>query len=764
MNPSLARAALLAVSAVTALAPAQEWTDEQLVAAAQGFQTETVPARVVQAGKLLIDRQQAFTPLVARIHGDHREFWLKIDRLLTELGDPRWQVRENAERTLIEVGSKAFTVIEQKAEKFDVLEQQIRCKRILDALKAKGTEAEDRERRLLRGLITTALYLDSDPRLLRALRSALGHLESSIPDGAIRALGKHGTDDEIDPLLQMVAFKNGLHRMATVSALGRAKTPKALAACRHLLSGKPAAEGPLAGVALTRTETMAIVRALHSRTDQDALTLLQELTKHADPVVAAGAKITVPAVQGAAAKAKFTLPDRTTVDGTIADIFGDSMAVAGVFEGVPVAELSFADCDTIDFPEHVVAVTPHARVFLNQGSLVHGAVLGIDPDVVRVRSEVFGELTLPRKDVQGIAFDPTLDRLVGASNEHDRVRMRDATFVDGALQRGDASTLHAQPKEGAARALALADVAGVLFTRPRSQEVDTTTYVRFDLTTGERLIGFLVDSSPEHVAVSVPMLGAAVLPWSKVAHVEIGVGGGAMWGFTLIADYSDNCIVEVDDQGRVTFRLEEIFGAWDAECLDSGNLLITEFSVSRVQEVDRKGKPVWVFEDLKNPYDADRLPSGNTLIADTFASRVIEVDKAGQIVWQFAKDIRPFDCDRLANGNTLIADILKDRIIEVSPVGEIVWEAKGMPNAHDADRLPNGNTLVTLRNKGCVFELDRDGKVVFELQNLSSPSDADRLPNGNTLVAENTRVREFDRRGNEIWKKDMTWAVEVNRY
>jgi hypothetical protein len=63
-----------------------------------------------------------------------------------------------------------------------------------------------------------------------------------------------------------------------------------------------------------------------------------------------------------------------------------------------------------------------------------------------------------------------------------------------------------------------------------------------------------------------------------------------------------------------------------------------------------------------------------------------------------------------------------------------------------------------------VVELDPQGDVVWKLEGLSSPSDADRLPNGNTLVAENTRVREFDRRGNEVWKKDMTWAVEVNRY
>jgi len=87
-----------------------------------------------------------------------------------------------------------------------------------------------------------------------------------------------------------------------------------------------------------------------------------------------------------------------------------------------------------------------------------------------------------------------------------------------------------------------------------------------------------------------------------------------------------------------------------------------------------------------------------------------------------------------------------------------------MNNVHDADRLPNGNTLITLRSKGQVIEVDREGKVVWELNGLMSPSDADRLPNGNTLVAENNAVREFDRHGNVVWKKEMTWAVEANRY
>ncbi|HEX5054617.1 MAG TPA: hypothetical protein VFZ65_22765 [Planctomycetota bacterium] len=739
----------------------QDWTDEQLVAACPGFQSESLTARLQQVGKLLVDRKPAFSAIVARIHGDHREYQLKIDRLLDELADVRWQVREQAERSLIEIGGRARSVIQQRKEKYDVLEQNIRCSRILDALDAKGTEQEDRERRLMRGLVATSLYLEPEPRLLRALRSALGHTDSSIVDGAIRALGKLGGDDEVDGVVQMVTYKSGIHRLTAVSALGRMRSEKALSACRDLLTGK--ATGPLEGVTLTRTESMAVLRALHARDDAGAQALLAAMQEHADPVLAAGAKIQAPKGQKPTL-ARFTMPDRSLVDATFGGFLGESQLVVDGFEGMPLAELSFNDCDTIDFPEHTVTAPTTARVFLNQGSLVCGEILHIDPEGVRVRSAHFGQFVLPRKEIQGIAIDPSLDRLVGASVEHDRVRLRSGEFLDGTLTTGDGEHIKVTLGSGEERSVETAAVAGVLFTRPRVVEPDTTTYTRIDLTTGERLIGFLADSSSDQLAISVPLLGATIVPLAEVSHMELGVGGGAMWGFTLIADYSDNRVVEVDDQGRVVFVLEDVFGAWDAECLDNGNLLITEFSVSRVEEVDRKGKVVWMYEDLKNPYDADRLPNGNTLIADTFASRVIEVNPEGKIVWSYAKDIRPFDCDRLPNGNTLIADVLKDRVIEVSPEGEIVWEIKNLPNCHDADRLPNGNTLVTLRNKGCVLEIDREGKVVWELQGLSSPSDADRLPNGNTLVAENTRVREFDRRGNVVWQKEMTWAVEVNRY
>ena len=743
-----------ALVAAASTLPAQDWSDEQLVANAQGFQSESLVARIEQVGKLLAARNECFTAMVARIHGDHREYLLKIDRLLEELIDDRWEVREAAERSLVEVGGRARALIEQHRDEYTVLEQHMRCARILDALTAKGGEEEEREVRLLRGLVTTALYLDKEPRLLRALRSALGHTDPSVVDGAVRALGRLGGDDEVSPVEQMIAWKGGSHRQAALAAIARMPSPAAAALCRRWLLEEKLPIG----------DAMTVLRAMrgHERDGAFAV-LLTELGKHEDPLLAAAARLTLPEAQHGT-PARFSLPDPIEVDGEFRGMLGDSLRVGGAFAGLDEAELSFADCDTIDFPANALHPVTESRVFLGQGSLVVGQVLAIDKERVRIRSALFGDVSLPRKDVQGIALDPELDRLVGASPERDRVRLRSGEFLDGELIAGDPNQLQLVDRAGNKKMVARGDVAGVLFQRPRTLDVDATVYTRLDLTTGDRLIGFVCASNGEHIGVAVPSLGAAALPMNQVHRIEVGVGGGALWGFTLIADYSDNRIVEVDDQGRAVFAIEEVYGAWDAECLDSGNLLITEFSVSRVREVDRKGNDVWVFEELKNPYDADRLPNGNTLIADTFGGRVIEVTPTKEIVWSYGSEIRPFDCDRLANGNTLIADVLKDRVIEVSPSGEVVWQLTGLPHVHDADRLPNGNTLITLRNKGVVIEVDRDGKTVWELNGLSSPSDADRLPNGNTLVAENTRVREFDRRGNEVWRKEMTWAVEVNRY
>jgi hypothetical protein len=514
---------------------------------------------------------------------------------------------------------------------------------------------------------------------------------------------------------------------------------------------------------LTRGEQCSLIAASRLRADGEPLRTALAASK--DEIVAMGAKLAMPQPTGDGPTVALTIPGHDPLRGTFAGFTGEATAVRGAFEGMAETRIEFTESVALDFPDATAQPATGARVFLTQGSLVTGALEGFDDQRVRVRSATFGLLEIPRASVQGIALDPQLDRLVGASVETDRVRLKNADFVDGAIEKIDGDAIVVATPEGQ-RKLPMADVAGLLTKRPRAADADNATYARVELQSGDRVLCHIVGSTQSDLGIVAVGLGAAVVPMRTVSRIELGVGGGAMWGFTVIADYSDNKILEVDDQGRVTFEMEDIFGAADIECLDNNNLLITEFSVSRITEVNRKGETVWVYDDkkLKNPFDADRLPNGNTLIADAYGARVIEVTPEKQIVWTYDKDVRPFDVDRLQNGNTLICDVLRDRVIEVSPQGEVVWEAKGMNSAHDADRLPNGNTLVTLRSKGSVLELDRDGKVVWELSGLVSPSDADRLPNGNTVVAEKDFVREFDRRKNIVWKKEVNWAIEANRY
>lgn len=751
-NPAVV--AVLVVLGLVARAPGQDWTDDQLVEASKGFATDGVPERLAQIASLLQNETAARSAICARIHGDHREFMLKVDRHLAELTDARWTVREQAERTLIEVGARAKASIQQRAESAPLLEERMRCRRILDAIQARGDVEERKQVELLRGLVATAAYMKPDERLVRALRSALGHTDASVVEGAIRALAVFGGDDEANAVHELLEWKGGVHRTTVLSALFRMPSKRALELVRKLQ-----ADGKL-----SRAEQFALLHSVRGRAD--AAEALADLRRSTDELVAVAARVELPQPPpgAAATKASAELPERPPTTGTFEGTGCDAVLLSGAIENLPVARIHFTESDTIDFPDHALAASTATRVFTNQGTTITGTGLAIDAESVRLQSPLFGPLMLPRASVQGIATDPALDRLVGASVEQDRVRLRTNEWVEGTIQSVDANEVVLLAKDGATRKMPLATVAGMLTRRPRQQEPDPVSYVRFDTVDGDRVIGFLAGSSKTDFVVACPQLGAAVLPVAKVRHVEVGVGGGATWGFTLIADYSDNRVLEVDEQGRETFKIEDVFGAWDIECLDNNNLLITEFAVSRVQEVDRQGNVVWAYDDLKNPYDADRLPNGNTLIADAFSLRVIEVDRDKNIVWKYDQQIRPYDVDRLPNGNTLIADVLRDRVIEVSPAGEIVWEVKGMNNVHDADRLPNGNTLITLRSKGSVLEVDRDGSVVWELSGLVSPSDADRLPNGHTLVSENGTVREFDRKKQVVWRREVNWAVEANRY
>jgi hypothetical protein len=747
----------LLLLAVPVAAPAQEeWPLETLRSRSEAFQQDGVVTRLRQIAELVGAAGQARPAIAASIHGDHREYQLKIERYLDQLRDDRWLSREDAERTLIEIGGRAVAQIEERAKQGATLEERLRSARILDAIATRGTEDEDREIRLLRGLVLTAPYLGADERLRKALISALGHTDPVVVEGATRALGAVGTADDVPTLVARArsgAGQTGTRR-AALEALGELRAPSALAAIADLL-GTPDL--------LRTSDATAVLRSLWLRAD--AGPTLEALRTHPDPAVAALAALGArPGPSQAPARpARFQLADRADLAGKVAALSADTLWLPDTIEGLPVARLRLSDCDALEFDRPVAAVET-ARMFLTQGTLLAGELRAIDAETVEIQSATFGAVRVARGAVQGLALDPALDRLVGASTSIDRVRLRDNSLVDGEVLGLGADGLRLRGADGQERLLARTEVAGVLFKRPSLTSSDDEVYTRIETVTGERLLAHLGLFRADQLGLAVPGIGATLLPLEKVARIEFGVGGGAMWGFTLIADYSDNRIVEIDDAGREVFALEDVYGAWDAECLDNGNLLVTEFALNRIVEVTRAGEVVWSFEELKNPYDADRLPNGNTLIADTFGERVIEVTPDGKVAWTFG-GVKPYDVDRLPNGNTLIADGSDaERVLEVDPAGNVVWELPGIASAFDADRLPNGNTLVTQRQLHRVIELDREGNVVFTIENLNSPSDADRLPNGNTLIAESGGIREFDRRGTQVAAHALQWAVEVNRY
>ncbi len=731
------------------------WNDERLNLEVQGFLDREFSRHLQTMARLVQAGDDSYPAIRNRIHGDHREFTLQIERLIQELSSPRWATRERAERTLIEVGARGGELIRQHATEGKNLEERIRCERVLKGIQDRGMDDEEREIARMRGLTRTALYFADRPRIDQALRSALGHADSVVLRNTLIALGITGNEQATGIVGTWAMDPANSQRATAISTLAKLQGEDAADKVKALLRD----DGGL------MTHQIAwLARSLQDRGDDTAMALLATLEQSKDPVRRGLAALRFTAGDNTPRQAVFTLPDRSTVEADFLGMDGAAFRSSSPVDGLPFLILPFAESVLAEFPdqEAAPAIAGH-RLFLTQGSLLTGTLVSIDPESIRFDSARFGELTVSRSRVQGLAFDPKLDRLVGASTQYDRVRGLDGEFIKGAIGSMTNNSVAIETEDGP-ETLALANLAGLMFRRPQVPTTDLELYTRIDLTTGERLLAFVGGANAEEILAIVPDAPARAIPLSDVRSIEIDVGGGALWGFTLIADYAENRIVEIDEKGREVFEMAPVYGAWDVECLDNGNLLITEFSVSQVREVTRDGEDVWIFDDLKNPYEADRLPNGNTLIVDTFGGRVIEVNPAKEIVWSYSDDIRPIDVERLANGNTLITENLKERVFEVDQQGNTVWEVAQLINANDADRLPNGNTLVTLRTLNKVVELNSEGKVVFEIDKLETPTDADRLPNGNTLIAEHGMVREFDRQGVEVARSNITWAVEVNRY
>ncbi|MCC6669451.1 MAG: hypothetical protein IT458_00200 [Planctomycetes bacterium] len=735
---------------LTPLAAQQTWTPEELDTRARPFADGDLPAQWQALSEIVKARADALPALLVRLGGSHQEQQLEIVRLLDQLADERWVRREQAERALIEMGPRVRPLAAWRVENGKTLEERLRSQRILDRLQndPKANERAEAELRVLRGLLWVAAHLDPEPRLANVVRVAADHPDPRVAEAALRALGSLGDDEDVPRLHTLARDPRSPSRAVALGALPRLRGGKAKAAVEALVR-EPG---------LNADERVALVRALAER--GDAADTLAALAGGADPLVAAAARAS--GEDGAAGgEVRVEVRGGGQVRGRFLGFRGDSLLLAsGELERgmLPVALIT----RVLGVPP-VPATTP-ARIYLRAGTRVRGTVDAMDATSLRFTSPRFGPLQVARGHVLGLGLGAGLERAPIAPGATDQVRGADGAWQPGAVVGVTGNRIAFQADGATTPAeLALDTLQGVVLARPKQNEA-TFACARLETRDDDRLIGHVARADAQGITLVSADLGPVRVAIADLAALDLRCHSGAEAGLTMIADYSAQAVIEIDDQNRQVFRLDGVVGVWDAQPLDNGNLLVVEFAMSQVKEVSRDGKVVWSYGKLKQPYRAQRLPNGNTLIADTFNSRVIEVDRAGEVVWKFEGKIRPFCARRLPDGNTLIGDVISDRVLEVNAAGNMVWEVRNKPNVHEAERLPNGNTLITLRQLNQVQEVDREGKVVWQLSHLSSPSDAVRLTSGNTLVAEVGWVREFDPSGKEVWRHKVNWAVGVARY
>ena len=160
------------------------WTEEQLEKAIRGFLQPDTKAHLQQVASLLKNEDVAWLAICNKIHGNHSEYLLRIEKLMDQLTDERWKAREEAERTLVEIGGRAKDLIIKRSKTAATIEEQLRARRAVVGINARGTEDEDRQIQYIRGLVMTAMYMQSRSKLNKALLSSLQHTDSLIVEGS----------------------------------------------------------------------------------------------------------------------------------------------------------------------------------------------------------------------------------------------------------------------------------------------------------------------------------------------------------------------------------------------------------------------------------------------------------------------------------------------------------------------------------------------------------------------------------------------------
>ena len=756
-----------------------------------------------------LTEDQLANTLLPYLTGERKQLTILVQQLIAGLADVRYARREQAERELINLGPRIGPILELFQKEMLELEVTIRLDRAARTIKRQGDDDIQRRARRARGLAEVLEYRRGKLET-RALLEALDNLDLRVRLAAIRSLGVQ-LEDEALAKEYAESFAQRIRKDISLPDLERRNAVVAAIAGSPLASSTAYLEGILANAGNATSLRLLSLRLLWQRMAARSLEALEKsiagpdekLLKAALAFYAKRPKNPAPATDGLSREGpsregqasegteapalRIKLKDGGEIVTTVLGLRGDKLRVVPSEDFGRLSELRIprAMIDQI-LIEGKGKTKGKGKLNLLMKTGTRLAVSEVRFDGKYLVAEVFGRtVRLEKKALRCILPSHVQPRAFGGSRNFDQVRLSKKNqkpqegLVKKLTQDGFSFRLKGDPVNKTTK-FDWTEVETLLFklgkaTAPLANIGDLNQYVQVDLRDGQRLVGFLLDMNSTELCVVSHAVGCVSLPLQSLSSIQLSNSGRALTGFTLIVDYGNTRVFEVDGEGREVWALEDLFDPVDAELTPEGNILVTEQADNAVREYDRSHEIVWEFTDLNHPKDADRLANGNTLITDTSSRRVIEVTPDKKIVWEFnrkhagAAIFKPYDADRLADGNTLICDYDGERVIEVNPAGKIVWQQKGCKWVYDADRLPNGNTLITLhkipgKRTGMVFEVDVNHSRIWSVVTQSSPSDADRLPDGTTLVAEDGGVRVYSKQGKVLRKMEADWAWEANGY
>lgn len=241
--------------------------------------------------------------------------------------------------------------------------------------------------------------------------------------------------------------------------------------------------------------------------------------------------------------------------------------------------------------------------------------------------------------------------------------------------------------------------------------------------------------------------------------------GDVELGRTLICYYARKEVVELDERGEQTWKIEKLNGPWDCDGTPDGHRVICFYTQQAVSEYNQDGEEIWSIKNIPGrPFSVQRLTNGNTLVSCYNTGKIIEYRPDKSPAWEITLSGTPMDAQRLPNGHTLITLYQAQKVVEVDQAGEPVWELKDLGKPRSAQMLPNRHLLVTEASSKRVAEYDANGKMIWSHENIKNPLDAQRLSNGNTLISSSNGVIEVTPAGRTVWNKNLNGASRICRY